>query len=113
MPEKKLTADDVLKVVEERDIRFVRLWFTDILGQLKSFSINSDELPDAFAGGNWSRLEALSIALDEWASADSTRGAIVVALDDQIRTACASLVSDGPDSPGARCSSLVTPKPAA
>jgi hypothetical protein len=69
--------------------------------------------PDAFAGGNWSRLEALSIALDEWASADSTRGAIVLALDDQIRTACASLASDGSESPGARCTSLVEPKPAA
>jgi glutamine synthetase len=33
------------------DIRFVRLWFTDILGQLKSFSINAQELDDAFEGG--------------------------------------------------------------
>lgn len=50
-PEKKLTTDDVLALVRERDVRFVRLWFTDILGQLKSFSINAAELTDAFAGG--------------------------------------------------------------
>ena len=33
------------------DVRFVRLWFTDVLGQLKSFSINASELEDAFEGG--------------------------------------------------------------
>ena len=45
------TADDVKAIVEERDIRFIRFWFTDILGQLKSFSINVDELDDAFEDG--------------------------------------------------------------
>src|ERR671915_1722588 len=45
------TADDVKAIVQERDIRFVRFWFTDILGQLKSFSINAGELDDAFEGG--------------------------------------------------------------
>ena len=39
------------RIVEERDIRFIRFWFTDILGQLKSFSINAAELDDAFEGG--------------------------------------------------------------
>ena len=34
------TPADVQAIVAERDIRFIRLWFTDILGQLKSFSIN-------------------------------------------------------------------------
>ncbi len=51
MPDAPLTADDVTRLVEERDIRFIRLWFTDILGQLKSFSINTSELADAFEGG--------------------------------------------------------------
>jgi len=51
MPDAPLTADDVTRLVEERDIRFIRLWFTDVLGQLKSFSINSSELADAFEGG--------------------------------------------------------------
>src|SRR4249920_3781651 len=45
------SADDVKALVEERGIRFIRLWFTDILGQLKSFSINASELEDAFEGG--------------------------------------------------------------
>src|SRR3712207_7243349 len=45
------TTDDVKAFVEERGIRFIRLWFTDILGRLKSFSINARELDDAFEGG--------------------------------------------------------------
>ena len=45
------TADDVMNAVEDNDVRFIRLWFTDVLGQLKSFSINSSELEDAFEGG--------------------------------------------------------------
>ncbi len=52
MPEPKpTTAADVKALCEERSIRFIRLWFTDILGQLKSFSIGRDELDDAFDGG--------------------------------------------------------------
>jgi glutamine synthetase len=50
VPEEK-TPESVLEEIEQHDIRFVRLWFTDILGQLKSFSINSAELRDAFDGG--------------------------------------------------------------
>ena len=45
------TAADVMAEVAERKVRFIRLWFTDVLGQLKSFSINSSELEDAFEGG--------------------------------------------------------------
>src|SRR3954454_18605512 len=51
MLELSRTPFDVGALVEERRIRFVRLWFTDILGQLKSFSINAAELEDAFEGG--------------------------------------------------------------
>jgi glutamine synthetase len=51
MSDAPLTADDVMRLVEERDIRFIRLWFTDVLGQLKSFSINASDLDDAFEGG--------------------------------------------------------------
>ena len=51
MSDQPQTADEVRAFVEDRDIRFVRLWFTDILGQLKSFSINAQELEDAFEGG--------------------------------------------------------------
>src|SRR5436309_7594198 len=46
-----LSAQDVTALVKEREIRFIRLWFTDMLGQLKSFSINATELGDAFEGG--------------------------------------------------------------
>lgn len=41
----------VLRSVEERGIRFVRLWFTDILGTLKSFAITPAELETAFEEG--------------------------------------------------------------
>lgn len=43
--------DFVLRTVEERDIRFIRLWFTDVLGNLKSFSISPAELEEAFEEG--------------------------------------------------------------
>ena len=44
-------AKEAIAYCEENDVRFVRLWFTDLLGQLKSFSINAAELDDAFEGG--------------------------------------------------------------
>ncbi|NLX04292.1 MAG: glutamine synthetase [Phycisphaerae bacterium] len=44
-------ADDVLKAVKDRNVKFVRLWFTDILGFLKSFAITTDELTEALEDG--------------------------------------------------------------
>lgn len=41
----------VLRTVEERDIHFIRLWFTDILGGLKSVVISPSELEGAFEEG--------------------------------------------------------------
>ncbi len=41
----------VLRTIEERDIRFVRLWFTDVLGTLKSVAIAPAELESAFSEG--------------------------------------------------------------
>ncbi|WP_370894714.1 type I glutamate--ammonia ligase [Janibacter sp. GXQ6167] len=41
----------VLRTIEERDVRFVRLWFTDVLGTLKSVAIAPAELEGAFAEG--------------------------------------------------------------
>src|SRR3954463_12101177 len=49
--EQPQSVDDVKALVDEHGIRFIRFWFTDILGQLKSFSINKEELDDAFEGG--------------------------------------------------------------
>ena len=43
--------DYVLRTVEERGVRLIRLWFTDVLGQLKSFAISPAELEGAFAEG--------------------------------------------------------------
>ena len=41
----------VLRTIEERDIRFIRLWFTDVLGFLKSVAVAPAELEGAFAEG--------------------------------------------------------------
>ncbi len=43
--------DFVLRTVEQRDIRFVRLWFVDILGRLKNFAISPEDLEVAFEEG--------------------------------------------------------------
>jgi len=43
--------DFVLRALEERDVRFVRLWFTDVLGFLKSVSVAPAELDGAFDEG--------------------------------------------------------------
>ncbi len=47
----KAETEYVLRTVEERGIRFIRLWFTDVLGFLKSFSIPAEELEVAFEEG--------------------------------------------------------------
>ncbi len=44
-------AEYVLKTVEERGVKFIRLWFTDVLGFLKSIAITSQELEGAFTEG--------------------------------------------------------------
>ncbi|GAA1537790.1 glutamine synthetase family protein [Nocardioides humi] len=43
--------DFVLRALEERDVRFVRLWFTDVLGFLKSVAVAPAELEGAFSEG--------------------------------------------------------------
>jgi glutamine synthetase len=43
--------DYVLKTVEERDVHFVRFWFTDVLGVLKSFAVTDTEIEGAFEEG--------------------------------------------------------------
>src|SRR5699024_7662740 len=53
----------VLRTVEDREVRFIRLWFTDVLGQLKSVAIVPAELEGAFAEGigfDGSAVEGLS-----------------------------------------------------
>lgn len=43
--------EKVLREVAARDIRFIRLWFTDVAGVLKSVAIDPGELEDAFTEG--------------------------------------------------------------
>jgi glutamine synthetase len=47
----KFDKDFVLKTVQERDVHFVRFWFTDVLGMLKSFAVTDTELEGAFEEG--------------------------------------------------------------
>jgi len=46
-----MTKDDVLRVVRDQDIKFVRFWFTDVLGILKSFAVTPSQLDSAFDEG--------------------------------------------------------------
>jgi len=46
-----MTKESVLKAVKDQDIRFVRFWFTDVLGFLKSFAVTPSELELAFDEG--------------------------------------------------------------
>src|SRR6188474_2303408 len=51
MPRMDKQQEFVLRTLEERDIRFVRLWFTDVLGFLKSVAVAPAELEGAFSEG--------------------------------------------------------------
>ena len=42
------TIEDVYKVVKDQQVSFIQLWFTDVLGMLKSFSIR----PSGTGGGH-------------------------------------------------------------
>ena len=44
-------AEYVLKMASDLNVRFMRLWFTDVLGRLKSFAITIDELEGALTDG--------------------------------------------------------------
>ncbi len=45
------TGEDVYRVVKDRQVSFVQLWFTDVLGMLKSFAIRPSELEEAMTEG--------------------------------------------------------------
>jgi len=45
------SAEDVLREAQAQNVKFIRLWFTDILGMLKSFAITVEELEDALESG--------------------------------------------------------------
>ena len=49
--ERKAARDYVLQTAEDADVKFIRLWFPDILGHLKGFAINAADLRDAIEEG--------------------------------------------------------------
>ncbi|MCF7893235.1 MAG: glutamine synthetase beta-grasp domain-containing protein, partial [Candidatus Omnitrophica bacterium] len=51
MNRKDFTKKDVLKAVKENDVKFIRLWFADINGQMKGFAITKEELDNALEDG--------------------------------------------------------------
>ncbi|MBI4233679.1 MAG: glutamine synthetase [Chloroflexi bacterium] len=51
MQRDKEAVDYVLHMAREQDVRFIRLWFTDILGSLKGIAITREELEDALQRG--------------------------------------------------------------
>jgi glutamine synthetase len=45
------TREDILRIIHEENVRYIRLWFTDILGQLKGMSITRAELEEVLDNG--------------------------------------------------------------
>ncbi len=59
--------DFVLRTIEERGVKFIRLWFTDVVGTLKSVAIAPAEVEGAFAEGlgfDGSAIEGLTRAYE-------------------------------------------------
>jgi glutamine synthetase len=44
-------AEDVKRVVEEKNVSFIQFWFTDVLGYLKSFAVTPSELEEGLTEG--------------------------------------------------------------
>ena len=51
MAYEKKSKEYVLKMAKEHNVKFIKLWFTDVLGMLKSFSITAEELETALEEG--------------------------------------------------------------
>jgi len=49
--EREAEREFVLRSARENDVKFIRLWFTDILGNLKGFAITVEDLEDAMHQG--------------------------------------------------------------
>ncbi|HEY4685014.1 MAG TPA: glutamine synthetase [Dehalococcoidia bacterium] len=61
------SRDYVLQQCRQQDVKFIRLWFTDILGSLKSFAITFEELAAALEEGVGFDGGALGLVEDEHA----------------------------------------------
>lgn len=46
-----MDKNEVLEIVKSKNIKFIELWFTDIIGRIKMFTITADELPEALESG--------------------------------------------------------------
>jgi len=46
-----LTKQDVIRLIKENDVKFIRLWFTDIFGKVKSFAVADAEFETALNNG--------------------------------------------------------------
>ncbi|MHB9112763.1 MAG: glutamine synthetase family protein [Thermoleophilia bacterium] len=46
-----MDKDQVIKTVLEQDVKFIRFWFTDVMGILKSFAVTASEVENAFDNG--------------------------------------------------------------
>ncbi len=51
MRDRNYKSTDVVKAVRKNNIKFVKFWFTDILGQVKSFAVTAAELEEALERG--------------------------------------------------------------
>lgn len=51
MKSREELIEQVIKEAHDLEVQFIRLWFTDIFGQLKSFAISIDELENALING--------------------------------------------------------------
>ncbi|MBN1793763.1 MAG: glutamine synthetase [Candidatus Omnitrophica bacterium] len=51
MAHNNFTKKDVIRLVKENDVKFIRLWFADITGQTKGFAITREELENALEDG--------------------------------------------------------------
>ncbi|MBP7088932.1 MAG: glutamine synthetase [Candidatus Omnitrophica bacterium] len=51
MKKNDLTKKEILKIAKEKDVKFIRLWFSDINGQMKGFAITREELEGALEEG--------------------------------------------------------------
>ncbi len=45
------TREEILRIIDEENVRYIRLWFTDILGQLKGMTITRAELEEVLDNG--------------------------------------------------------------
>ena len=45
------TREDIIRMIDDQNVRYIRLWFTDILGQLKGMSITRAELEEVIDNG--------------------------------------------------------------